>query len=86
MRIVPPVVEQYVRRVDPRYRTWVGISWALLAAWAVIKVFLLLFAPLMFPGYYWSPVSLIFYLVMWVAIGIVAMIGAVAFLTAGRDG
>ncbi len=81
MKIVPAPVEQYVSRVDPRYRTWVGIGWALLAASSAIRVLWLIFAAFLFAEYGFSPVSLIFGVVMWSVIGVVGVIGAVAFLT-----
>lgn len=81
MKIVPAPIEHYVDRVDPRYRTYVGVSWALVAAWSAFRMFWLIFAAMTLASYGWSPVSLIFGVVIWGVIGVVAVIGAVAFLT-----
>ena len=81
MNIVPTPVEQYVNRVPSRYRTYVGISWALFAAVSAIRVLWLILATIMFAGSGWSPAPLIFGVVLWSAIGVVAAIAAVAFLT-----
>ena len=81
MNIVPTPVEQYVNRVNPKYRTWIGISWALFAAVSAVRVLWLILAAIMFASAGWSPVTLIFGVVLWSAIGVVAAIAAVAFLT-----
>jgi hypothetical protein len=81
MKIVPTLVEEYVNRVPRQYRTWAGIGWAILAASCAIRLLFLVFAQIMLASVGWSPVSLIFSFMMWGVIGVVAVIGAVAFLT-----
>jgi hypothetical protein len=81
MKIVPTLVEEYVNRVPRKYRTWVGVGWAILAASCAIRLLFLIFAQIMLAGVGLSPVSLIFGFVQWGVIGVVAVIGAIAFLT-----
>jgi hypothetical protein len=80
MKIVPTLVEEYVNRVPRQYRTWTGIGWAILAATCAIRLVFLISAEIMLAGVGLSPVSLIFGFVQWSVIGIVAAIGAIAFL------
>ena len=81
MKIVPTPVEEYVNLVPRKYRTWTGIGWAILAASCAIRLLFLVFAQIMLASVGWSPVSLIFGFVLWGVIGVVAVIGAIAFLT-----
>ena len=84
MKIVPTLVEEYVNRVPRQYRTWTGIGWAILAASCAIRVLFLISSSIMLASVGWSPVSLIFSFMMWGVIGVVAVIGAVAFLDGAR--
>ena len=81
MKIVPTIVEEYVNRVPRKYRTWTGIGWAVLAASSAIRLLFLISAQIMLASVGWSPVSLFFGIVLWGVIGVVAVIGAIAFLT-----
>ena len=84
MKIVPTLVEEYVNRVPRQYRTWTGIGWAILAASCAIRVLFLISSSIMLASVGWSPVSLIFGFVLWGVIGVVAVIGAIAFLDGAR--
>jgi hypothetical protein len=81
MKIVPTLVEEYVNRVPRKYRTWTGIGWAILAASCAIRLLFLISSSIMLASVGWSPVSLFFGFVLWGVIGVVAVIGAIAFLT-----
>ena len=86
MKIVPTLIEEYVNRVPRQYRTWTGISWAIVAAVCAIRLVFLISAQIMLAGVGvgLSPASVIFAFLHWGVIGVVAVIGAVAFLDGAR--
>jgi hypothetical protein len=79
MNIVPTRVQEQVGRVDRTRALIFGISSALTALWSFYRVFWAIYLSATFSSVGWSPVSLVFPLVLWGAIGVVAAVSAVAF-------
>jgi hypothetical protein len=79
MKIVPANIEEQINRVDRQRSLWIGISAASLAAWSVFRLIWLLYIGLTFSGAFFG--ALVFQFVLWGAIGTVAAIAAVGFLT-----
>jgi len=77
MKIVPASIEEQINRVDPQRSRIIGISFAVLAAGSVFRLFWLLYVSLSFGR---VAGSLIFSFVFWAVIGVVAAIAAVGFL------
>lgn len=81
MKIVPARVEEQANRVDRTWSLVIGIVSALVALWCLYSILSLLYAAAVLSSYGWSPVSLIFYFVVYGVIGALALVSAVAFLT-----
>ncbi len=80
MNIVPTRIQEQVSRVDRNYALTIAIGAGLTALWAIYRVFWLFYAAATFSSIGWSPVSLIFPLVMWIAIGAGSAYVAAVFL------
>ena len=81
MKIVPTPMEEQINRVDRTTSLGIGIAGGITALWCVYRLIWLLYAAVTFSSVGWSPVSLVFPLVLWGVIGGVAAITAVGFLT-----
>jgi len=81
MKIVPTRMEEQINRVDRSTSLGIGIASGITALWCVYRLIWLLYAAVTFSSIGWSPVSLVFPLVLWGVIGGVAAITAVGFLT-----
>lgn len=79
MNIVPARIEEQVGRVDRTRALVLGISSALAALWSFYRVLWTIYLSATFSSVGWSPVSLVFPLVLWGVIGVAAAISAVAF-------
>jgi hypothetical protein len=78
MKLVPASIEEQINRVDRQRSLYFGISAGLVAAWSAIRLIWVLYVGLTF-GWFFG--SMAFQLVLWGAIGAVAGIAAVGFLT-----
>jgi len=80
MNIVPTRIQEQVNRVDRSRSLGIGIALGVTALWCIYRLFWLLYTATVLSSVGWSPVSLVFPLVLWGVIGVVAVIGAIAFL------
>jgi hypothetical protein len=78
MKLVPASIEEQINRVDRQRSLYFGISAGLVAAWSLFRLIWVLYLALTFD---WLFGSMIFQVVLWGAIGAVAGIAAVGFLT-----
>jgi len=81
MKIVPTRMEEQINRVDRTTSLGIGIASGITALWCVYRLIWLLYTAITFSSIGWSPISLVFPFVLWGAIGVVAAITAVGFLT-----
>ncbi len=81
MNIVPTAIQEKVNRVDRTYSLVIGISTGLTALWSLYQLFWLIYSAAVLSNVGWSPVSLVFPFVLWTAVGVLAAIASVAFLT-----
>ena len=77
MKLVPASIEEKVNRIDRQPSLAIGISAGLLAFWSLYRVFWSLYLSLTYDFLFGS---LVFSIVLWGVIGVVAAITAVAFL------
>jgi hypothetical protein len=75
MSIIPARVQEQVSRVDRTRSLWIGISAGATALWSLYRVFWLFYAATAL-----SSISLVFPLVLWGAIAVVAGFVSVVFL------
>ena len=80
MNLVPARIQEQVSRVDRNYSLVIGIFAGLTALWSVYRVFWLFYTAATLSSVGWSPVSLIFPLIMWGAFGVGAAFVSLAFL------
>ena len=80
MNIVPTRVQEQVSRVDRTRALWIGISAGATALWSLYRIFWLVYAAATLSSFGYSGVSLVFPLVLWGAIAVVAGFVSVAFL------
>lgn len=78
MKILPPNVEQQIARVDRQKSLAIGISSALVALWCAYRVVWALYLALTYDFLFGS---LIFSVILWGVIGVVAGVSAIAFFT-----
>ena len=78
MQILPTSIQEQVNHVDRQRSLMIGISAGLLAAWSAFRLIWLLYIAITF-GLFMG--SLVFQFVLWGAVGTVAAIAAIAFLT-----
>ena len=78
MKILPANIEEQIDRVDRNRSLIIGISAGLLAFWSVYRVLWSIYLSL---TYDFLCGSLVFSIVLWGVIGVVAAIAATEFLT-----
>ncbi len=78
MKILPPSIEEHIDRVDRDRSLIIGISTGLVAFWCIYRV---LWSIYLSVAYDFLFGSLVFSIVLWGAIGVVAAIAATGFLT-----
>jgi inner membrane protein involved in colicin E2 resistance len=78
MKIVPNNIAQQINRVDRQPSLAIGISCGLLAFWSIYRVIWSLYLSMTYNFLFGS---LVFQIVLWGVIGIVAAIAATGFLT-----
>jgi hypothetical protein len=83
MKIVPAPIAQQFDRVDRQYSLYIGISTGLLAFWSIYRVIWSLYLALTYDFIFGS---LVFPIVLWGVIGVVAAIISVGFVTRYRTG
>jgi hypothetical protein len=81
MKIVPTRLEEQINRVDRTTALGIGIASGLTALWCVYRLVWLFYTAVTFSSVGWSPVSLVFPLVLWGAIGVASGVVALGFLT-----
>jgi len=81
MKIVPTRIEEQINRVDRTRSLAIGITTGLTALWCAYRLIWVLYTAITFSSVGWSPISLVFPLVLWGVIGVVAAIAAIGFLT-----
>jgi hypothetical protein len=81
VNIVPTRIQEHINRVERTPSLVIGISAGLAALWSLYRVFWLIYTATVLSNVGWSPVSLVFPFALWTAIGVVAALAAVAFLT-----
>jgi hypothetical protein len=80
MNLVPTQLQEQVNRVDRTPSLAIGISAGLTALWSLYRVFWLFYTAATLSSVGWSPVSVIFPLVLWGAIAVVAGAVSAVFL------
>jgi hypothetical protein len=83
MKIVPTPIAQHIDRVDRQYSLYIGISTGLLAFWSIYRV---LWSIYLAVTYNFIFGSLVFPIVLWAVIGVVAAIASIGFVTRYRTG
>lgn len=78
MKIVPASIEEQINRVDRQRSLYIGLSAGALAVWSVFRLFWILYIGMTF-GWFFG--AMVFQLVLWGVIGVVAAIAATGFLT-----
>ena len=78
MNIVPSGIQEQINRVDRQRSLYIGISTGLVAAWSLFRLIWVLYLGLTF-GWFFG--SMVFQVVLWGAIGAVAGVAALGFLT-----
>ncbi len=78
MKILPANMEEQIDRVDRNRSLIIGISAGLLAFWSVYRVLWSIYLSLTYDFLFGS---LVFSIVLWGVIGVVAAIAATGFLT-----
>jgi hypothetical protein len=81
MKILPANIEQQINRVDRQRALIIGIASGVTALWCAYRLIWLFYTAVTFSSVGWSPVSLVFPLVLWGVIGVVAAVSAFGFLT-----
>jgi hypothetical protein len=81
VNIVPTRIQEQINRIDRTRSLAIGISAGLTAFWCVYRLIWLVYTATTLSSVGWSPVSLVFPFVLWCAIGVVAVLAAIAFLT-----
>ncbi|OBF17443.1 hypothetical protein A5725_24075 [Mycobacterium kubicae] len=77
MNIVPPALEEQIKRVDRQRSLAIGIGLGPLAAWSFFRLFWLIYVSMTFG---WFMGAMAFHFVLWGVIGAVAAVGATGFL------
>ena len=80
MNIVPTRIQEQVSRVDRTRSLVIGIAAGLAALWSVYQLFWLVYAATTLSSVGWSPISLVFPLVLWGAVAVATGLTATAFL------
>jgi hypothetical protein len=79
MNIVPTPIQEQIDRVDRTPSLAIAIGAGITTLWCLYQVFWAIYATVALSSVGWSPVSLVFPLILWGAIGVVAAIASVAF-------
>lgn len=77
MRIVPASIEEQINRVDRQRSLYIGIGAGALAVWSAFRLLWVLYIGMTF-GWFFG--SMVFQVVLWGVIGIVAAVAATGFL------
>jgi hypothetical protein len=80
MRIVPARFEEQANRVDRTWALVIGLFSAVVALWCVYRVFWGLYAATVMSAYGLSPITLVMSSLLWVVIGVVSAMSAIALL------
>ena len=80
MNIVPTRIQEQIGQVDRTYSLVIGISAGIAALWSIYRVFWLFYTAATFSSVGWSPVSLVFPLVLWGMFTVGAGFVSAAFL------
>jgi hypothetical protein len=80
MSIVPARIQEQVDRVDRTRSLVIGIVAGVTALWSIYRVFWLIYAATTLSTFGVSAASLIFPLILWGVIGVVAAFAAYVFL------
>ena len=80
MSIIPTRVQEQVSRVDRSRSRWIGISAGATALWSLYRVFWLFYAAATLSSVGYSGISLVFPLILWGVIAVVAGFVSVTFL------
>ncbi|BBY66897.1 hypothetical protein [Mycolicibacterium helvum] len=83
MKIVPTPITQQIDRVDRQYSLAIGISTGLLAFWSIYRVIWSIYLALTYDFIFGA---LVFPIVLWGVIGVVAAITSYGFVTRYRKG
>ena len=83
MKIVPAPIAQQIDRVDRQYSLYIGISTGLLAFWSIYRVIWSLYLALTYDFIFGS---LVFPIVLWAVIGVVAALFSLGFINRYRNG
>lgn len=78
MKIVPASVEEQINRVDRQRSLYIGLSAGAVAVWSAFRLFWVLYIGMTF-GWFFG--AMVFQLVLWGVVGVVAGIAATGFLT-----
>ena len=78
MKILPPSIEEHIDRVDRNRSLIIGISAGLVAFWCIYRVLWSIYFSVAYDFLFGS---LVFSIVLWGVIGVVAAIAATGFLT-----
>jgi hypothetical protein len=78
MKIVPTPIAQQIDRVDRQYSLYIGISTGLLAFWSIYRVIWSLYLAVTYDFIFGA---LVFPIVLWGVIGVVAAIASIGFVT-----
>jgi hypothetical protein len=78
MKIVPTSIAQQIDRVDRQYSLAIGISTGLLAFWSIYRVIWSLYLAVTYNFIFGA---LVFPIVLWGVIGVVAAITSIGFVT-----
>jgi hypothetical protein len=79
MNIVPTPIQEHINRIDRNRSLAIAIGTGVTALWCIYRVFWAIYAAVALSSVGWSPVALIFPLVLWGVIGVVAAVASVAF-------
>jgi hypothetical protein len=80
MTIIPARLQEQVNRIDRTRSLWIGVSTGVTALWSLYRVFWLFYAATALSSVGYTGISLVFPLVLWSAIAVVAGVVSVAFL------
>lgn len=78
MKIVSASIEEQINRVDRQRSLYIGLGAGAVAAWSVFRLFWLLYLGMTFG---WLFGAMVFQVVLWGVIGVVAGIAAIGFLS-----
>jgi hypothetical protein len=80
MNLVPTRIQEQINRVDRTRSLAIGISAGVAALWSIYRLFWLFYSAAVLSNFGYSSVSLVFSLVLWSVVGIVAGLVSIAFL------